>query len=250
MTDIAADRAATRARERAVAWVALAACAFSLNGLIIRHVETATNWQIVFWRACGLLIGIGALFLWRHRDGAVRAFRAAGLLAVAAAPLQGIGVCLFIYSMTHTTVANTMMMLSATPLFAAIVGWAFLGEKVGWATAVAIAVTIVGIGLMAADGVAGGTLFGNAAALGNALTFAIFLAFLRRGRGVDMVPAVMMGGLCGMAIAAFASDGDILASSRDIALCLVWGALAQTTGMTLMMAGSRALPAAEISLIA
>ncbi|MCC7273150.1 MAG: DMT family transporter [Alphaproteobacteria bacterium] len=249
MTEAAADGGAARTRELAVAMVALAACAFSLNGLVIRQLEGATSWQVVFYRALGLLIGIGTVFAWRHRDRTWQAVRASGRLAVMAAPLQGIGVCLFIYSMTHTTVANTMMMLSATPLFAAVIGWAVLGEKVGWATAAAIAVTIVGIGLMAVDGLASGALLGNMAALGNAFTFAIFIAFLRRGRGVDMVPAVMLGAACGMLIAFVAAD-DLAAPVHDIVLCILWGAVSQTVGMSLMMAGSRVLPAAEISLIA
>ena len=235
-------------RELAVAVVVLSAVVFSLNGLIIRQIEAATEWQIVFYRAIGLLTGICLVFVWRHRRRTLASLRASGWLAVMAGPLQGFGTSLFVIALLHTTVANAMMMLCATPLFATILAWAFLGEKVGWATAVAISVTIVGVSLMAVDGVSTGTLIGNLAALSNAFTFAIFIAFLRRGRGVDMVPAVMVGALCSILIG-FTMAHDLSPPIRDILICVAWGFVIQTAGMSLMMWGSRALPAAEISLI-
>ena len=233
----------------AIAAVALAAVAFSLNGFFVRNLEAATTWQVCFWRALGLCSAVTLLFVWHHRGRAAAVFRQGLPIALIAAPTQGVGVLFFIYSLTHTTVANTMMMLSATPLFAALLGWAFLGEKVGWATAVAIAATMAGIALMTVDGIAGGSLWGNLAALGNACTFAIFITYLRRGRAGDMRPTVILGAATGMALAAFLSDG-LSAPMHDILLCIAWGAFSQTTGMTLMLIGSRGLPAAEISLVA
>lgn len=235
-------------RELAVALVALSAVVFSLNGVIIRQIEFATAWQIVFYRALGLFTGICLVFLWRHRRRALASLRATGKLALMAGPLQGFGTSLFVIALLNTTVANAMMMLSATPLFAAVIGWAFLGETVGWATAAAIAATVVGVGLMAVDGIATGTLLGNLAALSNAFTFAVFIAFLRRGKGVDMVPAVMVGALCSI-LFGFAMAEDLSLPIREILICVAWGFVIQTIGMSLMMWGSRALPAAEISLI-
>ncbi len=249
MTGAARSEPAPRTREMAVVAVALAAVAFSMNGLFVRQVQSATSWQIVFWRALGLMSAVAVLFAWPHRGRALAVFRDGLPIALVAAPTQGVGVVLFIYSLTHTTVANTMMMLSATPLFAALLGWLFLGEKVGWATAAAIAATLCGIALMTVDGIAAGSLYGNLAALGNACTFAIFITFLRRGRSRDMRPVIILGAASGMALAALLSDG-LGAPVRDILLCLVWGGVAQTIGMSLMLAGSRGLPAAEISLVA
>lgn len=249
MTAAARSESAPRTRELAIVAVAFAAVAFSMNGLFVRQIEAATSWQIVFWRALGLMLAVGLLFVLQHRGRAPRAFREVLPIALIAAPTQGVGVVLFIYSLTHTTVANTMMMLSATPLFAALLGWLFLREQVGWATAAAIAATMCGIALMTVDGIAGGSLYGNLAALGNACTFAIFITYLRRGRGRDMRPIVILGAASGMALAAFLSDG-LSASLHDIALCIVWGAISQTIGMSLMLIGSRGLPAAEISLVA
>ncbi|WP_374448618.1 DMT family transporter [Stella sp.] len=250
MTDAALGAPVPRTRAFAIAAVALAAVAFSLNGFFVRNLEAAGTWQIVFWRASGLALAVSAMFLWQHRRRAAAVFRQGLPIALVAAPTQGVGVILFIYSLTHTTVANTMMMLSATPLFAALLGWAFLGERVGWATAAAIAATMAGIGLMTVDGLAGGSLWGNLAALGNAATFAIFITYLRRGRGGDMRPTVILGALTGVVLAALIGDGILAAPLHDILLCLAWGAFAQTAGMTLMLIGSRGLPAAEISLVA
>lgn len=249
MTGAVLGAPAPRTREFAIGAVALAAVAFSLNGFFVRNLEAATTWQIVFWRALGLCSAVALMFAWQHRGRAGAIFRQGLPIALVAAPTQGVGVALFIYSLTHTTVANTMMMLSATPLIAALMGWAFLGEKVGWATAAAISATVAGIGLMTVDGIAGGSLYGNLAALGNACTFSIFITCLRRGRGGDMRPTVILGAASGMTLAALLGD-SLAAPLHDILLCLAWGAFAQTAGMSLMLLGSRGLPAAEISLVA
>lgn len=249
MTALAAPEHTPMTREFAVAAVAAAALVFSLNGLLVRQLESADAWQIVFWRGLGLLLGISLVFLWRHRRHAIQRIRAVGRLALLAGPLQGVGTTLFVIALTHTTVANAMMMLSATPLFAAVIGWAFLGEKVGWATAAAIGATVAGVALMTVDGIQTGSMIGNMAALGNAVTFAAFLAFLRRAKGADMVPAVMVGSVLAVSSGAIFAT-DLAPPLHDILICLVWGIVVQSIGMSLMMVGARGLPAAEISLVA
>ena len=51
----------------------------------------------------------------------------------------------FIWSITHTSAAVTLMMLAAMPFMTAILGYIFLKEKVSLTTLIAIIVAAVGI---------------------------------------------------------------------------------------------------------
>ena len=55
----------------------------------------------------------------------------------------------FIWSITHTTAAITLLMLAAMPFMTAILGYVFLKEKVSNTTLVAIIVAAIGIVFMA-----------------------------------------------------------------------------------------------------
>jgi hypothetical protein len=106
MTEAAPGAPVPRTRGFAIAAVALAAVAFSLNGFFVRNLEAATTWQIVFWRATGLCLAVGVMFAWQHRGRAAACSARAADRAVAA-PTQG-----WVWSLhlllTHTTVANTI----------------------------------------------------------------------------------------------------------------------------------------------
>ncbi|MFP6742462.1 MAG: DMT family transporter, partial [Alphaproteobacteria bacterium] len=139
-----ADRALYR---RGVLLVLCSALTLSLNGLIFRLIDDATAWQVLFYRSAALAVAMTCLFALRHRHRTVAEFRRAGRSALLAGPVLGVaGVC-FIQALDHTTVANTLFTASSVPLFAAVIAWVFLGERVGRATWIAIGVALCGIGV-------------------------------------------------------------------------------------------------------
>jgi DME family drug/metabolite transporter len=221
---------------------------FSLNGVVARQFEYATTWQIIFYRALFLLCGLTILYATRHRQAALKNLRAVLPLAVLAGPLQGVGSALFIVAITSTTVANVMLVLSMVPLLAAVLGAIALREPIGRSTLAAIGISSTGVFVMTVDGIAAGYWLGSLAALGNSITFAIFIVLLRRGQGFDMLPAVAIGAASAMTIGYIMADG-LHIPAREILLCLIWGAVIQCIGMSLVTYGSRSLRAAEISLL-
>ncbi|MFQ5958930.1 MAG: DMT family transporter [Alphaproteobacteria bacterium] len=233
---------------RSAVLVVLAACVLSLNGLVLRHIEDASAWQILFWRAGALTVAMSCLFVVRHRGRAMAELRRAAPSALVAGPFAGLASVAFIQSLTHTTVASTLFTLSAVPLFTAVLGWLILEERVSRTTWLAIAAAMAGIAVMVADGVGSGTLFGNVMALATAVLFAVYVIALRRGRSVDMLPSVCVAGVIAALIGA-AVAGDLGLSLRDTVLCLVWGGVLSCAGHALFTLGSRFVPAAEISLL-
>ena len=127
-----------------------------------------------------------------------------------------------------------------------------LGEAVSALTWLAIALAVVGVGVMVGGGVAGGTLYGNVAALLSALGFALFTVVLRRGKQGNMLPAILLGGLMAMAAGALATGilGQVLlVPPRDIAIAAGMGSGTLAGGLILYTVGSRVVPAAQATLI-
>ncbi len=233
---------------RGVACVLGSALVFSLNGLIFRSMESADAWQVLFWRSGALFVAMTCLFALRHRGRAVAEFRRAGRGALLAGPLIGVaGVC-FIQALDHTTVANTLFTTSSVPLFAAVLAWVVLGERVRGATWIAIAVAMAGIAVMVLDGLDTGTVTGNLLALATAVLFASFVVVLRAQRHADMLAAICVAALVTTAIGGVMAD-DFVVSARDLAILLVWGALLSCLGHSLFTFASRHVPAAELTLI-
>jgi drug/metabolite transporter (DMT)-like permease len=237
---------------RGVALVLLAGVFLSIGGLGVRLIEAASEWQILFYRSLALVPTLLAVLAWRNRGGLLGAFRRAGVPALIGGLCLSVSFSGFIFSLTHTTVANTLFLLSASPFLAAVLGWLVLGEGVRRATWLAIAAAMVGIGTMVGEGLAVGGLFGDVTALMAALGFAGFTVALRWGKTRDMLPAVCLAALFTAVLAALMTEaraGSFALSARDLGLCVGMGAVQIGVGLTVYTAGSRDLPAAELTLL-
>jgi drug/metabolite transporter (DMT)-like permease len=232
--------------------VLVAGAGMSLGGLFIRSIDAADEWQILFWRSLGIVAALLIFIALRSRGRVAAVFREAGAMAAVAGLCLATGFTFFVFSIVHTTVANTLFMLSAGPFIAAVLGRVILGEAVRRATWVAMAGAVTGIALMLGGGLATGDLFGNLMGLGAATAFAGFAVALRRGRGTDMMPATCLAGLFG-AIAAgsviLVAGGGFVVSGKDLMLCLTYGSFAIGGSLIVFTLGSRFVPAAELALL-
>ena len=235
-----------------VALVVAAAVLWSAMGLSIRLLEEAGTWAVLFWRSVGMVPVLFGFIAYRSGGRPIVRLRRVGLAGV----IGGLGLVFAfagaIYAIQATTVANAVFLFAASPFLTAILGWFLLREPVRPATWVAIAVAGAGMFLMVREGLAMGAMAGNIAALLSALGFAAFTITLRWGRLEDMMPAVVLGGLFSMIVAALvlAVQGEGLAVlPRDGAIAMAMGALQLAIGMALYTLGSRVIPAAELTLL-
>ena len=221
----------------------------SANGLIVRSMDSAGGWQIIFYRSCFLAGALGVVFVVQSGGrvrSALRELRPWALLGSLA--IASVNTC-FILAMTYTTVANAMFVLSAAPFFAALLGWIVLGETVERGVWVAMGVALAGIGVMLWDGFGAGTLLGNSLALLAALSFGSFVVVLRKGRGVNMLPVVIIGTMLGALNAMFMSGFALAISFHDAALLFLWGAVLSGTVHVIFTWSSRHVPGAELTLL-
>jgi drug/metabolite transporter (DMT)-like permease len=236
------------AYRRGVVMVMAAGALWSLAGPLVRSMEAAGAWQILFVRSTTVVVTVLAVLLWRYRGGCLDVIRAAGGLAVLAGALLGAGFCGFIFALVHTTVANALLMLSVSPLLTAVLGWVLLGETVRRATWLAMAVALLGVAVMVGGGILTGAWFGNLMALIATASFAAFAVALRRGRGHDMLPALLWAGLLAALVAAVMAP-DLSMTPRDVTLSAIMGAALITGGTILFIAGSHTVPSAELALL-
>lgn len=231
--------------------IVLAGVLWSVQGVLIRQIHEAGSWAVLFWRSLGML---PVLVLWLGPGRVGPAIRAVGL----AGAVGGLGLVLAfggaIVALQSTTVANAVLLFSASPFLAALLGMVLLKEPVSWPVWGAILLAVVGILIMVGGvgQIGGGTALGSAAALLSASGFAAFTVALRWGHLTDMLPAVLLGAV----FAALAGGTLALATSQPLAippqeaaLAFAMGALTLTGGMLLYTSGSRVVPAAQSTLL-
>ena len=225
----------------AVAMVLVSGFFNSFGGLILRSVEEASEWQIVFYRAGSLSLGLIAVFVVRNFGRVGFKVKQIGIWGC----VGGVWFCsmqtLFIFSLSHTTVANTVFILGSAPILTAVAARLILGERISSATWGMLIVAVSGLAMMFAAGVSAGNTFGDLAAIGSTLSFVGFIIVLRAKRKVDMLPSLIVGALLASSLAFVSTGGDVAVPTRDLVLCVLWGGVISSGVLVLFTAASRHL---------
>ena len=225
---------------------------WSTVGLGIRLIEGAGVWQILFYRSISLTL---LLYTVIHLKGGSTKLvskelfttpKIIGGLSLVAAYAGGI------FAIQTTSVANAMLLFATAPFIAAILASLFLGEKVRIMTWFAVIVAMGGIAYMFADQSTQFSLIGSLAALGSAMGFAIFSVALRWGKDDEMLPAVFLSGCFAIIITFLIClflKQSLSLSFRDIAISFSMGIFQVGGGLVLYTIGSKALSAADLTLL-
>ena len=220
----------------------------SLAGILLRLMEEADGWQVLFYRSVSFVAVLLAFIVCRQRGETLLAFRAIGRPGLLVAVTLTLSFITFIMALLQTTVANVVFINGGTPLFAALFGWLALRETVRRRVWLAMAGAFLGIAIMVGGGIERGALTGNLLALICSVSFAVTLVAMRRGKAVDMLPAVCLTGVLVAMISALFVD-SFRVSAHDLALAVILGVVQLGFQYILVTTGSRHVPAAEIALI-
>ena len=233
-------------------FVFFAGVLWSTVGLGIRLIEGAGVWQILFYRSISLTLLLYTII--HLRGGSTKLVskelfttpKIIGGLSLVAAYAGGI------FAIQTTSVANAMLLFATAPFIAAILASLFLGEKVRIMTWCAVIVAMGGIAYMFADQSTQFSLIGSLAALGSAMGFAIFSVALRWGKDDEMLPAVFLSGCFAIIITFLIClflKQSLSLSFRDIAISFSMGIFQVGGGLVLYTIGSKALSAADLTLL-
>lgn len=240
------ERAAHR---RAVALLAFCALCWSIAGVFTRLLERAEGFEITFWRSFFCAAGVLAALAWQQRGNPLRPVLAMGWPGLLSGAMWAVMFVCFMLALTRTSVANTLLVSSLSPLLSALLARAVLGERIGAGTWFAIAAALFGIWWMVSDGVSAEGLAGMAIALGVPTAAAINLVILRKLHAhIDLAPAVLVGALLSCA-ATLPLALPLSASAHDLALLALLGLVQLALPCMLMVGAARHLTAHEIALI-
>lgn len=117
--------------------------------------------------------------------------------------LYGVSAITFITAVFNTSTANVVFILAFNTMFAAILSWAFLGERPANATLVAMAAMIAGVAIIVWEGVSLGNTFGDLMALLSSLIMSSAITIsrhVRRDMGFAPLVANILPALVALAI--------------------------------------------------
>ena len=237
----------------AILTVLLAGIFWSFGALVVRYIEDARSvpWQYLFFRGLTIFVILNLYLFLKEGKSFTKNYKKVDLSVV----IGGMGFATafmgFIWSITHTSVAITLLMLAAMPFITAILGYIFLKEKVSFTTLTAIIVAAVGVIFMAYSSNKLGTLFGLMLGLLSALGFSIGSVTLRWNKKTPTFTTVALAGLF-CAIISFVllifNEDNFFTTFRNSSLSALHGTLV-CTGLILYSNGSKSLPAADLTLL-
>lgn len=220
----------------------------SLSGVIVRAL-TVDEWTIVFWRSTFMSLTMLVVLAIVKRGRIASAFREAGRAGLYSGIAIGLAIVCYIFSISRTTVANTLVLVAAAPLFAALLGMVMLKERVTPRTWTAIAIACGGIALMFLERMGAGELFGNLLAIVAAILYAYSIVVLRGSGEANLIPAIFVAGIVSAAITLPYADFTSV-PVRDMSILAAMGVGQMGLGLVLFVFGAQRLPPAETALLA
>ena len=221
----------------------------STAGIALRLVEQADGWQILFYRSFALSITILLILVFQKRSRFFDEFRGLGWNDCLLAVFLGTGFVAYVFALLYNTVANALFIFSCAPFVAGFLGWILLGERVATRTWFAIGVAMAGLAVMVGSELAVSRYLGTLLALWIPIAYAASIIAVRRSKRDNMLVALCLAGLVAGGLSAFFVT-DYALTPRDLIISLYLGVFQVGVGFTLVVLGSRYVPAAQVGLLA
>ena len=237
----------------AIPLVLIAGLLWSFGPYVVRHIDEAQQvpWQYLFTRGI-VIFTILNLFLYLEEGNEfLENYKKVGVSGLIGGVGLGIAMISFIYSITNTSAAVTLLCLAAMPFITALLGFMFLKETISVNVWVAISIAAVGILIMAIDNTGQNTILGLVFGLLSSVGFAVFSITLRWRKETPKFTTVAVAGLfCCIfsGIMIIVNDLNFLSTGKNHALFATHGTLV-CLGLILYSIGSKHIPAAELTLL-
>tara|TARA_Y100001970_G_C14230205_1_gene858131 strand:+ start:1712 stop:2617 length:906 start_codon:yes stop_codon:yes gene_type:complete len=237
----------------AIPVVLLAGIFWSFGPYVVRHIDNAHlfPWQYLFTRGIIIFILLNIYLYLEEGIEFINNYKKIGISGLIGGIGLGIAMMTFIWSITNTSAAVTLLCLASMPFIAALLGFLFLKESVSTSVWVTILIACIGIIIMSFDHNDNNSLIGLIFGMLSAIGFAVFSVSLRWKKDTPKFTTVAIAG----AFCAFFSgaiiifyDLNFLSSGKNEALFATHGTLV-CLGLILYSIGSKNIPAAELTLL-
>ncbi len=237
----------------AIPIVLLAGIFWSLGPYVVRHIEQPETvpWQYLFTRGIVIFCLLNIYLFLEEGLQFYKNYQKIGFSGLIGGVGLGTAMITFIWSITNTTAAVTLLCLAAMPFITALLGFLFLREKISLTVWIAIFVAAFGIIVMAFGNSEKNSLLGLIFGLASAFGFSIFSVSLRWRKNTPKFTTVAIAGLFCLLFSSVIlsiNDANFLSSGKNEALFATHGAIV-CLGLILYSIGSKNIPAADLTLL-
>ena len=233
--------------------VLIAGLLWSFGPYVVRNIDNVAlvPWQYLFARGLVIFILLNIYLYIEEGLNFYENYFKLGISGFIGGLGLGVAMITFIWSISNTSAAITLLCLAAMPFITSLLGFLFLKERINLSVWISIVVASIGIIIMSIESVVGGSIAGLIFGLSSALGFSIFSVSLRWKKKTPKFTTVAFAGI----ICAFVSslmiinnDLNFISTSKNQALFATHGALV-CLGLILYSIGSKHIPAAELTLL-
>ena len=237
----------------AIPLVVFAGLLWSFGPLVVRNMDEPglVPWQYLCGRGIVIFFLLNCYLFFDEGIKFYKNYLKIGISGIIGGVGLGTAMITFIWSITNTSVAITLLCLAAMPFITSLLGFLFLREKISFSIWIAIIVATIGLGIMAFDSASLGSVNGLIFGIASAFGFSIFSVSLRWRKETPKFTTVAVAGLfCFLfsIVIIIQNDLNFLASSKNEGLFAVHGTLV-CLGLILYSIGSKTIPAAELTLL-
>ena len=237
----------------AIPVVLFAGILWSFGPLVVRYMDQPelVPWQYIFGRGLTIFVVLNLYLFFEEGVAFYKNYLKIGVSGFIGGIGLGIAMISFIYSITNTSAAITLLCLAAMPFFTALLGFLFLRERISLNVWIAITLATIGIIIIAFGNTGKASLLGFVFGMTSSIGFSIFSVTLRWRKETPKFTTVALSGLFCFTIAALfiiGKDQVFFSSSYNGTLFSLHGVIV-CFGLILYSIGSKAIPAAELTLL-
>ena len=237
----------------AVPVVLFAGILWSFGPLVVRYMDNPNQvpWQYIFGRGVTIFILLNLYLYFEEGLKFYKNYLKMGYSGIIGGTGLGIAMISFIYSITNTSAAITLLCLAAMPFFAALLAFLFLKEKISLNVWISIFIATIGIIIMAFGSSGSNSVVGFIFGMLSSIGFSVFSVTLRWRTETPKFTTVAFSGFFCFAFASImllSTEQVFFSTSYNGALFSLHGTLV-CLGLILYSIGSKAIPAAELTLL-
>jgi drug/metabolite transporter (DMT)-like permease len=218
----------------------------SPDAVLIRLADS-DGWALLFWRGLSYAIGVSVIVWMMHGSQAINVCRKIGKGGLLIGFLAGITAGTFLFAIEYTSIANTLVIISTSPVMIAIIAWIMLKEKVSFVTFMAMAIVFIGIYIVMSESFGGSNFKGDIYALITSIMMGVTFTLTRKYKNLDMIPTNIVGGMVAAVIALVFADSLTLTTNAMIYIVATGFIL--SISFSLIVMAPRYIPAAEVGMI-
>ena len=237
----------------AIPVVLFAGILWSFGPLVVRYIDQPelVPWQYLLGRGVTIFLLLNLYLYFEEGINFWKNYKRIGVSGIIGGTGLGIAMVSFIYSITNTTAAVTLLCLAAMPFFTALLAFLFLKEKISLNVWISIFIATIGIVIMAFGNSEENSLIGFIFGITSSIGFSIFSVTLRWRKETPKFTTVAFAGFfCFLfaTIMILAQGQVFFSTSYNSSLFSLHGVLV-CLGLILYSIGSKAIQAAELTLL-